>query len=445
MGFFGKHWKQFKSFAALPEMQIFWIFLPFLLVIFGINAFFLPSSLSPIASGLLIGVAVFIFLSAYRAARINFDAKLERNELKNIVLSLEDALIVYDKNFRILFFNAAAEKLFGVRAEAVLGKEIHPQDAEKSSQRLLAMAMFPSLAPTVIARSKAGETPQVTDVSLADPALELRIATSPVVDEKGNLLGFMKIIRDRTREISLIKSKNEFITTASHQLRTPINEINWALESLGNDPALNEESKALIKNTLRSAKLLIDIIDNLLSVSKIEEGRFGYNFESVDIVEFLGGVLGAALPQVQRAGLKLYFERPPEPLPHVTIDSQKLLIVISNLLDNAVRYNVENGQIVVRARKSDKGPFLEVSVKDTGIGIPVDELDKLFGKFFRASNALKFKTEGSGLGIYIARSIVQAHGGQMWVESELNRGTTFFFTLPTDPTLVPPKEVPMEY
>jgi signal transduction histidine kinase len=143
------------------------------------------------------------------------------------------------------------------------------------------------------------------------------------------------------------------------------------------------------------------------------------------------------MPQVQHAGLKLYFERPQEALPPVTIDAQKLSMVLGNLADNAVRYNVQSGQITVRARRNEDSRFAEVSVKDSGIGIPLDEINSIFSKFFRASNAVKFKTDGSGLGLWIARNIVRAHGGEMWAESEVNRGTTFFFTLPVDPTITP--------
>ena len=119
-------------------------------------------------------------------------------------------------------------------------------------------------------------------------------------------------------------------------------------------------------------------------------------------------------------------------------------MVLSNLVDNAIRYNVPNGQIVVTLEKVADQPYVEVRVKDTGIGLPAEEMEKLFSKFFRASNAVKFQADGSGLGLYIARNIIQAHGGQIWAESELNRGTTVHFTIPTDPSLVPQKEVALE-
>ncbi|MFA4990905.1 MAG: ATP-binding protein, partial [Candidatus Paceibacterota bacterium] len=120
-------------------------------------------------------------------------------------------------------------------------------------------------------------------------------------------------------------------------------------------------------------------------------------------------------------------------------DPMRIKIVIQNLLENALRYNVENGQIIVKVEK--KPPYVEVSVSDTGIGIPKDELPKLFTKFFRASNVLKYETEGTGLGLYITKNIIEAHGGKIWAESIENRGSTFYFTLPIDEKLIPKRHI----
>jgi signal transduction histidine kinase len=123
------------------------------------------------------------------------------------------------------------------------------------------------------------------------------------------------------------------------------------------------------------------------------------------------------------------------------IDSKQLSIALVNILENAIRYNVQNGEVIVRVDPVPGKPFVRVSVKDTGIGIPSEAMAKLFKKFFRADNAVQSATEGSGLGLYIAKNIIQAHGGEIGAESELGRGTTMSFTLPTDPNLVPKRNV----
>lgn len=437
--------KGFKFFAGLPEMRLFWMLAPVIVALIILNLIYLSSFFAVLSSGFLAIIAVVVFLTIYRAAKMNLGTRVERNELKNIILSLGDGLVVYDQDFKILFFNPAAERLFGVKADTIMGKAITPRDAEREELKRFAQVIFLALAPTLIPRSRPGENPQVADISFEDPVLELRVTTSFVPDDLGRPAAFMKIIQDRTREVSLIKSKSEFITVASHQLRTPINEVKWALETLSGNKSLDQEGKDLLTRTLVSVKTLVEVVEGLLDVTKIEGGKFGYSFEETDLVGFLDTVLGAALPQVQQAGIKLYFDRPKEPLPRVMIDSQRFSMVVSNLLDNAIRYNVPNGQIIVSVKKSDQDSYLEIIFKDTGIGIPPDQVPKLFGKFFRADNAVKFQTEGSGLGLYIIKNIIQAHGGQVWIESELNRGTAIHFTLPTDFSLVPPREVPLEY
>src|SRR3989344_16376 len=425
---------------SLPEMRIFWLALPLFVGLFAVAAFGggLPGALRiPIVVFFILAGLAAVFWTSYRLASASSGSRLEHGELKSIIQSIGDALIVYNQEFRILFFNPAAEKLFSLKVEGVLGKEVSPQLAEDPAYRFLARVIFPSLAPSLVYRSRAGQYPQVVDISFDDPLLELRVTTSPIVDNAGNVIGFMKVIANRTQEISLLKSKNEFIEVVSHQLRTPITEVNWALDTIVKDALIAADTRELLNQTATSAKRIMNIVENLLDITKMEEGRFGYNLVQTSIVQFLDGVLAAAMPQVERAGLKLYFERPQTELPSVTIDAQKMSMVVANLVDNAVRYNVPSGQVTVKAERAKDQRYIQVGVRDTGIGIPTEDIDKVFTKFFRASNAVKFHTDGSGLGLWIARNIVRAHGGDMWAESELNRGTTFFFLLPIDPTLTP--------
>lgn len=368
----------------------------------------------------------------------------EAAELRSIIASMQDALIVYDQNFMVSLFNPQAENLFGLKAENILGKTIGPQQAEDPTLRRLVQSIFSTLAPNMVPRSKSGEYPQVVDISFENPVLEIRTITTPLVDGAGHVTGFMKIIRDRTNEMALARSKTEFVTVASHQLRTPITNIEWTLEALAGNANLDEDSKTLLANALVSARQLKTTVEDLLNISHIEEGRFGYEFTETDLVEFLKKILGEILPQARRVGISLYFDPPTTALPPVRIDQKKFAMAFTNLVDNAIRYNVANGSVTVTAGPQAGQPYVEVAVKDTGIGVPPEDAQKLFSKFFRAANAVKFKADGSGLGLYITQNIIQSHGGAIWAESELNRGTTFHFTLPTDFSLIPTKEVPVE-
>ncbi|MBI4085731.1 MAG: PAS domain-containing sensor histidine kinase [Candidatus Liptonbacteria bacterium] len=383
---------------------------------------------------------------------------VETNELERVIWSIDDGIVVYDQDFRILFFNPAAEKLFKMSADSIIGKSLQAREAEKPELRVLVQTLFPSLAPVMISRSPAGTWPQVVDISFTEPTLEFRVTTSPLGGAESGLrlaegslrpaesgqAKFLKVIRDRTRETAILKSKEEFLTIASHQLKTPITQISWALEALNGDKELSEANKEIVKGAFSASRILLKIVEDFLNISKIEEGKFGYRFEPADITVFLNQILSQSLSQASRAGVRLYFDPPQAQLPMVNIDAPKLSLAVVNLLENAIRYNMKDGEVIVKVEPVADKPFLKVSVKDTGIGVASEALEKLFTKFFRAENAVKFQTEGTGLGLYIAKNIVQAHGGEIWAESELNRGTVIYFTLPTDPKLVPQREAPAQ-
>ncbi len=427
-----------------PELRIAWLVAAFLVALLASSYISSPRGVFFVQAGLIVVLGILVFFGAYRAAKIERGTKIEKNELKSVFLNLEDALVVYDNNFQILLFNPAAEKLFHLERGSVSGRRLEPKGVEDPSFKLLAQVIFPSLAPSVINRSTPGQYPQVVDLSFSDPILELRVSTSIVADSSGAQIGFMKIIKNRTREESLMKSKTEFLTIASHQLRTPITELNWAIESLAGDQSFGDTNKTIVESALVSARQLKRIVEDLLDIARVEEGRFGYAFEEADIIDFVSAPLAQVAALARKSGIKVYFDRPKSPLPKILIDPKKLSIALVNILENAVRYNVENGEVVVKVEQRSDGPYVEIAVSDTGLGIPKEDIEKLFTKFFRAENVLKSQTEGSGLGLYIAKNIIQAHGGRVWAESELGRGSAFHFTLPTDPNLVPKHEVAME-
>lgn len=435
---------KFKDVIVWPEFRATWVLLALVIAAIALGFYGLSSLLGWIEGGLLVIVFAMVFASMYRAARMDRDTNVERSELRSILGSLNDALIVYEKDFRTIFFNPAAERLFKINAQSIVGHVLAPQDVEKEGWRTLIQVIFPSLAPRVMARTKEGEYPQMLDISFSDPQLEFRVTTAPVLDDAGNPLAFMKIIRDRTTQINAVRSRSEFVTVASHQLHGPVTDINWALETLGRSANLSDDDKMVVDSALAVSRGLIRRVEDLLNIAKMEDGQFGYNFENSDIVEFVGKILADVLPAARKAGVKVYFDRPATALPHVMIDPKRLSLALVNILENAIRYNIENGEVLVKVDKIPEKPFIGVSVKDTGIGIPPESMGKLFNKFYRAENAARAQTEGSGLGLYIAKSIVMAHGGQIWAESELNRGTVISFALPTDPNLVPRREVGLE-
>lgn len=428
---------KFIVYLSLPEMQLFWIILVPLLFLIGVNFHFLSYQWGIISLIIGILVLVIVFFVSIKAAKTRLNLINERNQTKAIITSFTDALVAYEEDFKITAFNHAAEELFNIKQEEVLGKIASPDWAKSSRTQVLTQILFPSLAPSVAWRTDGDTYPRVADFSFLEPRLELTVTSVRISSPTGKILGFFKIIHDRTREEELLGAKSEFLTVAAHQIRTPLSAIKWTFESLVNgdfDPVTDSQKEAL-QNGLVATEKVLKMANDLLDTSNIESGKFGYEFVQTDLIGLVSKMIEGYLPTVQRHNIKIYLEPPADGLEPLKLDPLRIKIVFQNLVENAIRYNVENGEVVIRLVK--KPPYLEVTIQDTGIGIPKEELPKLFVKFFRASNVLKYETEGTGLGLYITKNIVEAHGGKIWVESVENRGTTFHFTLPLDEKFIP--------
>ena len=367
----------------------------------------------------------------------------EEKKVEKFIENTHDAVMMYDKDFRIFMWNQVAEEIFKLKKEDIIGQIISPEKVSSPSFKHLTQTIFPSLAPSINKKSASGVYPQLLDIAFTDPSLELAVITDRILDEGGDIIGFIKIIKNKTREINLLRSKSEFITIAAHQLRTPLTAVHWIFETLMKNESLSLSDKELVSNGLSASIRLLKIVNDLLDVSKIELGKFGYVFTEININEFLDKILQNANILAKKYSVFLYFDKPKAPI-IIYGDPQKLSIAFSNLLDNAIKYNVKNGQVVVKTEFYPNRPYIQVSIKDTGLGMSKDIVNKLFSKFFRGENVIKEQAEGSGLGLYITKNIILRHGGNISVESVIGRGSTFYIILPTDPTLIPPKEVAVE-
>ncbi len=389
----------------------------------------------------LAALGFFLFSQRHTVKKTPATLTIEESRLETIIDNLEEGVIAYDENFTILVFNHAAEKIFRIAASDVLNQSftLKIKQGLPPALRPLIVILFPALATTIIRRSDPGIFPQIIDVSFDDPKLDLRVTTNKIADAEGRATGFVKLIHDRTRELALVREKSEFITVASHQLRTPLTGANWALENLKKEN-LTPAARELIENTMGALNRLSKITNDLLDVAKIEEGQFGYQFKELDLIPFLEDALSQTKPIADQYQVKLFFEKPKEGKITITADAAKLGIAIANLLDNSLKYNIPNGEVVMKLEKIPNQSFVKISIRDTGIGIPEENKSKIFSKFFRAENAVKTSVEGTGLGLYIVKNIIRRHGGEISVSSALNRGTTFTFTLPTNQAFIPAKE-----
>ncbi len=228
----------------------------------------------------------------------------------------------------------------------------------------------------------------------------------------------------------LDQAKSEFLSVASHQLYTPLTAIRGYLSMLteGDFGALDTKQQPIIDIINKSAERLIDLIKNLLDISRIESGRFELNLEVVDLARMAKEIVQDLMPNAMSKDLKLLFHKPEQPIAPIIADRQRLRQVILNYVDNAIKYT-EKGHIDVRVIQ--RGKEVEFHVSDTGKGIDPKEISELFTKFTRTKEARKSRTQGSGLGLYVARQIIKEHHGEVLVTSPgLGKGSTFMVRLP---------------
>ncbi len=212
-----------------------------------------------------------------------------------------------------------------------------------------------------------------------------------------------------------------------HQFRAPLTAAKWVFESLLRGK-LTEDDKALVKTGMQTTEHLSQMVDDILNLAKLEAGAFDFHPDKVNLVTFLEIAINDALPVAKAYNVELFFDHPEEIEINASVDARKLSLVVTNLIDNAIKYNRAGGSVTVKIEQ--KGGEALVSVKDTGIGIPPEALPKLFKKFYRAENARQSKVKGTGFGLYIVKEVIEKLGGKIWAESAVNKGTTFYFTLP---------------
>lgn len=240
----------------------------------------------------------------------------------------------------------------------------------------------------------------------------------------------LKAANERLMELDKIKT--EFISVAAHELRTPLTAIKWIVQILHKDAASFKPEHAEQVNKLNEIiNKMVALVGDILNVSRIEEGRFGSNLKNQDILPLLQNILGIVEVNAQAKSVNLV-KNIPASLPPLPLDEERLKLALENIIGNAVKYTPASGQVVITASVDAKNFSLVVA--DTGIGIAPADQKRLFDKFFRANNALKHDTDGTGLGLYIARNIVEAHHGAITFNSEENKGTTFTITLPLTET-----------
>lgn len=370
-------------------------------------------------------------------------SELEKARFEALLTSIGDGLFATDEQGKISFVNQEAQRMLGWTAKDMIGNvsyRFFRLEDEKGE------VIPDEKRPTLITLStkKSNHSPVLPHpyyfVRKDKTRFPAQISATPIIVDDV-VVGTIQVFRDVTDETEFDRRKSEFISIASHQLRSPLSATKWLSDMLrkGDVGPLQPKQKDLADKLFEANERMVVLVNELLNVSRLEAGTTKLSPEPTAMSELIAGVIAEHSVILQSHGQKFDFVE--KPLPTINVDRLLMREVLANVISNASKYSPEGSTITVRAETDDVG--VVISVKDQGIGIPRSAQKQMFRKFFRADNAAKSVITGTGLGLYVVKSIVELHGGKIWFESEENKGTTFFVTVPLSGVQAqPPAETP---
>jgi two-component system phosphate regulon sensor histidine kinase PhoR len=333
--------------------------------------------------------------------------------LEAVVREMEMGVIVLSSDKKILYANPFIYASFPLK-DGIEGKKI--------TDIINDHALF-KIIDKVFA-SEGSQSQEITIQGRGNQVLDVRLVPFPMELDSKVLIGFFQ---DVTEEKRVEAIKRDFVANVSHELRTPLASIKGYAETLLDGALDNKETlKKFLTIIDRHANRMTALIEDLLTLSKLESHQMPMSFEPLDVKGIISGVIQGFEKQVKDKGIEIVINVG-DNLPKVMGDKGRLEQVIVNLVDNAIKYT-NDGKVKVVAKKLDN--VLKVDVEDTGIGIPEKDIPRIFERFYRVDKGRSRELGGTGLGLAIVKHIIQGHNGKIWVESQLGKGTTFSFTLP---------------
>lgn len=347
-----------------------------------------------------------------------------------IIQSIGEGVVVVDKNGKIILINNLALSMFGLKRKEAMGSFYHTLWSVKDgsgktvpfSKRPIEMVLKTN---TPIITSIDSGYSYVRKDSVAFP---VSLTIAPIF-LKGKNIGAVDMFHDISREKEVDRAQSEFVSLASHQLRTPLSAIGWYSEMLlsGQAGRLNKDQKQYLNEVYHGNKRMVELVQVLLDISRMEMGTFVESPKLTNLKQIVKEVLedNEQAEKTKQIHISTSFS---SKLPRIYIDQRLLSIVLGNLLSNAIRYSPNESRVTIRVSKKDN--FILMKVIDEGCGIPKKQQGRVFERFFRADNIVKKVTEGTGLGLYLTKMIVERMKGKIWFESKENKGTTFYIEIP---------------
>lgn len=342
-----------------------------------------------------------------------------------ILESIGDGMLVLNQEGKVQFMNNAAAELLGCQNNACMGKLIDqviltlgPDDEELPREQWPCYMVL-----------KDGAKVSTSDYSFKRSdgrIIPVAMTGNPIVFNEHSI-GVVVIFRDISHEKEVDKAKTEFVSLASHQLRGPLTSIKWIAELLLEDKTLSKSQQEFVSDLLQSNDHMIELVNKLLNISRIEKGTYMVDPVRSDLREIADSILRDFVAQTEEKQLKIKRNYPKVFAP-VNVDPNLTRIMYQNLISNAIKYSNSGGVLTVAFTKKDDQVVF--SVQDNGIGIPKQDQEHIFEKLFRAKNATDHEIRGNGLGLYMVKEIAERSGGKIWFESEEGKGTVFHVSIP---------------
>ncbi len=357
------------------------------------------------------------------------EINLEKITDQAILENIGEGLVAIDAKARIMMINKTAEQLLGLKSADLIGISVTKIMMLDEEGRRVPAAKRPINA---VLRDGSSIGPSFTGsyfVHKDRGKFPVGLTATPVRLD-GKIIGAIEIFRDITKEQEIDRAKTDFVSIASHQLRTPLGLTRWYLEAMRGEgvDGLSNVARGYFDELQRSNERVLKVVRELLSVSRIDQGRVKSNPKQTDAGQLSKEIVEELLPAATGKKVNLSLAIKQSQLPIIHIDRLRFHEVIQNLIVNAIEYTPANGDVTVTVGK--KGRHVVISVRDTGIGIAQNDQSRLFTKFFRSEEAALRNPDGSGLGLYVVKSYVEGWGGTITVSSQPGQGTTFTITLP---------------
>ncbi len=352
----------------------------------------------------------------------------EKAKTEALFASIGEGIIATDGKGKIIRVNQAAVDVLGCKKRDLLGKWFPKVIVAVRPDGTVMDNIERPITKAVVRGETVSE--RLAYMTNDDRIIPVSVTVSPVL-LRGKPAGAIEIFRDITVEMQSEKLKTDFISIASHQLRTPLSAINLYTQMLHDGLAgpLNDQQIEFLSTTLAATKRMNDLISTLLNITRIEAGSIAIEPRLTELAPMVHDLVKEFTPEAVQKTVGLHFEHSAT-TDNLTVHSDALLVkeVLSNLVSNAIKYTPSGGKVLITV--VEKGPHILFSVKDTGYGIPASSQQYIFTKFFRADNIITQDVSGTGLGLFLTKTIIENLEGELWFESKEGVGSTFSFILP---------------